>query len=295
MSNIKTTGQRYGGRKGMELGQLREVVILAWLARWRYSTASILRIVLNRDDSITLASTGEKLNKMMHKNLITKSSALNRGGYVYRLTEQGRKEYARLSDRDIPAKMDASKIMANHMVPHNLGASLVVARLYSEKRIARFETQFELRQSHANEEQFLERGTVPDAVVIYKSGERVAIEFEPSQKSELKLLGRYKDLSNDDIKDKVGVLLEHDWVMDRGQENQNLYWTRVLYCQMTEQVRNTYQKHIKTFYKRYATNGDDEWRAKLCKKFEHSVHFAEEINETIYQKVMKPAKYDGLL
>lgn len=248
--NSKELGKKFGGSKGKAIGKIREQFILGWIARWRYSTPDILAIALN----ITSKSSKDKFSKMRTKQLIRKIPTFTKGNCVYILTHHGESEFRQLSNRAIPRRLDASKLKTNSMINHDAAVQCIIAQKWSDNSISQFSTQFDIKKNDVNNK----LPTLPDALIINKDGTRTAIEFEATQKSERRLLGKYFDLRKAPRNIQNGILDNHHQAMQQWMENTNVGWEYVEYTTLTSGIVDTYQKHINTYYNRRFQNKQND-------------------------------------
>jgi len=235
-------GSKFGGTKGKEIGKVRQQFILGWIARWRYSTPDILAIALN----ISVKSAKDKFSKMLKNQLIRKVPTFTKNNCVYILTRHGETEFRLLSNRAIPTRLDASKLKTNSMINHDSGVQCIIAHKWAARAITQFLTQFDIKQN----DKMNRLPTLPDALVISKNGTRSAIEFEATQKSERRILGKYFDLRKNKKNVPHGLLDKHHQAMQIWIEDNNSSWEYIEYITLTSGCGHSYQKHINNYYNR---------------------------------------------
>lgn len=249
-------GKQWGGEKGARIGKEREQAIIAWLARWRYSTAEVLALVLSKDTVTTTKATSDKLAKMIRQQLVRKVDCIfTNKGYVYQLTQLGIEYYSRLSSRKLPPRLDASKIRSNSQAPHDLGVQLYVAHKYRKGDVSSFMTTTEVKRAYPSS-----TVATPDALIVSGNGTRTAIEFEPNQKSEKRMRGKWIDNRHDQsTRDKLdlGVFDKHHNAMAKWIDNKDSYWEYVEYIMLGEKAAKTYQNWLRAYYNIKLKKGSD--------------------------------------
>lgn len=273
-------GTKFGGTRGKKIGTFREQFILGWIARWRYSTPDVLAIALN----ISVKSAKDKLSKMLKRQLIRKIPTFTKNNCVYILTHHGESEFRLLSNKAIPTRLDASKLKTNSMINHDAAVQCIIAQKWATRSITQFLTQFDIKQGDINNN----LPTLPDALVVSKNGIRTAIEFEATQKSERRILGKFFDLRKDQRNVQDGVIDMHHQAMQRWMKNNNTAWEYVEYTTLTNGFADTYQKHINTYYnRRFKDQKNDD--GKLIKEGWVSSFI---INPTSISDIIKEVIYE---
>jgi len=250
----RALGQEFGGKEGMAIGKIREQFIIAWLARWRYSSYEVMALALGAKPK----SIRDKLTKMQNKKIVVKQpTVFSPSGYVYTLTAVGERMFRDISNRKIPKRLDASKLKTNSLIPHDLGVQVVIAENWRTGNVKSFMTQFELKLKYRDKLPIL-----PDAFYINKNDGRCAVEFEATMKTERRMLGKYYDLRNDISTVESGYIDKH-WKAMRGWMDDNSeYWEFVEYTLLSDKQVKTYQKYVNTYIKRRVSNPDHRngWR-----------------------------------
>lgn len=248
----RALGHEFGGKEGATIGRIREQFIIAWLARWRYSTYEIMAHALGaRPKAIR-----DKLTKLQNRKVVVKQPTIfSTSGYVYTLTAFGEKMFRDISNRKIPTRLDASKLKSNSALPHDLGVQVLIAEKWRTGDITEFSTQFELKTSHK------ELPILPDALYVNKDGSRIAIEFEATIKSEFRMLGKYFDMRKDLNKVEAGYIDKHVKAMQAWINNEKTHWEFTEYTLLSKKQADTYQKYINTYVKRrWQQEHQEGWR-----------------------------------
>jgi len=249
----KKLGDQYGGRKGQELGLFREQTVIAWLARFRYSTYHVLALVMD----IPSKAAAEKLYKMEKAGLIQKVTTLHaRNHYVYRLTPQGLDSFKQLSERVTPAIPTPRDLSSNTRIPHDLSVQAVIAQLRSNGNLEGFLTTFEIY--HENKKHEYKPAIKPDAILVY-CGYRQALELERCGKSDVRLLGKYDDMRKEMKSKNSGVLDNHHKNMLDNQEDETegFSYGSVMYV-ITDGSGERYRKTLRKYYNRRFNGVDNK-------------------------------------
>lgn len=288
-------GSKYGGIVGQAIGQHREYIVLAWLARWRYSVPEVLSVALNYKSDVTGEITpvgvSAKLAKLIKRGWVRKCRCNTiRHGFVYQLTAAGIAQYKTLNDRELPGRMTADKILLNTQVPHELGAQLYVA--FQLKNITEYFTPSEIlrrtKEILEKNKKSLTTNTYasPDALII-KNGVVWAVEYEWSQKNQKKMMGKYQDmtLSKEKIKTiENGVLDKHRNAMSSGVG----LWSEVIFIQLGDVASKTYTEFVKRYFKAFSgvirSDEDEENRKIWINSFHFETKTAQYAKKHIYQK-----------
>jgi DNA-binding HxlR family transcriptional regulator len=252
VSYSQKIGEKYGGRIGQDIGKQREQTILAWLARWRYSTYNVLAVVMN----INNKAAAEKLYKLEKKHLVQKVTTLHaRNHYVYRLTPLGLSSFKQLSERKIPNIPTPSDLSGNTRIPHDLSVQIAVAYLRRKDELIGFLTTFEFIQE--NKKNNYKAAIKPDAILIY-NGYRCALELERRGKSDTRLLGKFDDMRKDFSRKEQGVFDNHHTNMSNNQEIQslNFAYSCILYVN-TDSSGQRYQNTLRSYYNRKSKTADN--------------------------------------
>lgn len=157
-------------------------LLLVWIAKFGYSTSSILQEVLGIENKRARNLISE-LSQTQKKGIPTipflkrvEVSGLQ-GQTLYMLSEAGLAEATRVLDMDYKYSFRASEMINFDLLLHSLGVQFICAKLLSksqEKDIAGIIPE-RLIDSQIHEKR-------PDAVVIF-NGQKIAIEYERSEKS----------------------------------------------------------------------------------------------------------------
>jgi DNA-binding MarR family transcriptional regulator len=283
----------YGGVRGQKVGRIREQFIIAWVARWRYTTQDVLSIALG----LSLKAVSDKLSRMEKHQLIRKVPVLiGKRGYVYILTTHGEGVFNKLSSRAIPSRMDASKLRTNTLMLHDLGVQIIVAYKWKEKSISQFYTQFDIKNMNTEHQYSI----MPDALVISTSGSRVAIEFEATAKSKKRILGKFFDLRNDINRVEAGYIDRHHTAMQQWMDNKKISWEFVEYTGLTKGIEKSYREYVELYYKRRLNdqkNGEGELlRDGWVESFRFSKeNIGELISQAIYSNYEPELELFGVL
>lgn len=290
--NSQQLGGLYGGSKGQKIGRVREQFIIAWLARWRYSTPDVLAVALG----LKYKAISDKLSRMEKHQVIRKVPVfIGKRGYVYILTPHGEETFSSLSNRAVPARMDASKLRTNTMMLHDLGVQIIVAHKWRTKQIREFYTQFDIKNTMTDHHLIM-----PDALIISHEGTRTAIEFETTVKAKKRIMGKYFDMRNDPKKVQAGYIDRHHKAMQQWLEDKGTAWEFVEYTGLTPGIEIAYREYIESYYKRRFNDQKDDngqllrdgWIGSF--KFDQD-NLAELISQAIYTKQQPEDDLTGIL
>lgn len=157
-------------------------LLLVWIAKFGYSTSSILQEVLDSENKRARNLISE-LSQTQKKGVpcipFLKRVEVNglQGQVLYMLSEAGLAEATRSLPMDYRYSFRASEMINFDLLLHSLGVQFIAARLFqkSEEKDIGGVIPERLISSEIYEKR-------PDAVVIF-NGQRVAIEYERSEKS----------------------------------------------------------------------------------------------------------------
>lgn len=157
-------------------------LLLVWIAKFGYSTSSILQEVLQVENK-RVRNLISELSKTQKKGVLCipflKRVEVNglQGQVLYMLSEAGLAEATRALDMDYRYSFRPSEMINPDLLLHSLGVQFIVARLFQksqEKDIAGI-----IPERLISSEIYEKR---PDAIIFY-NGQKVAIEYERSEKS----------------------------------------------------------------------------------------------------------------
>lgn len=161
-------------------------LLLVWIAKFGYSTSTIIQEVLGVENKRARNLISE-LSKTQKKGIPTipflKRVEVNglQGQTLYMLNEAGLAEATRACDMDYRYSFRASEMINFDLLLHGLGVQFICAKLLSKSQEKDI---FGIIPERLISSEIYEKR--PDAI-IFLSGQRVAIEYERSEKSGDKL------------------------------------------------------------------------------------------------------------